>query len=236
MGIEEHLGAKVADDLQFLDTSYKYAKLADLLAQGRPVIVTPVFYRCQMLCGLVLTSLTRSLEKTGLVLGKDYLIATISFDPGDTPPVAAERQGHFLQSLNEPDKQSAWQFWVGTDKEIKPLMDSLGFRYRYDPQTKQFAHGAAVMVLTPKGIISRYLYGIEFPAKDVKLAILEAGEGRIGTTFERVVMTCFKYDPVNRRYAFFLSWYLRAGGLLLLGGLGFLVGRLVLWERRAAAK
>jgi protein SCO1/2 len=236
VGIEEHLGASVPGNLAFTDSRGHPFRLGDRFGKGKPIILVLAYYNCQMLCGLVLSGVARAVKSTGLELGRDYELLTVSFDSRETPALAAERQGHYLQDIGYPGQQASWPFLVGEEPQIHALAESVGFHYKFDKRSNQFAHLAAIYILTPEGKISRYLYGVTYPPRDLKLALLEAGGGRIGSTFEKVLLTCYHYDPANRRYAFFLSWYLKVGGLLVLLGLIALIARLIQWERRAATK
>jgi protein SCO1/2 len=227
--IEERLGARVPLDVRVTTQDGATVRLGDLVRGERPVILSLVYFQCPMLCGLVLTGAARGMRETGLGLGKDFDAVTISFDPRDGPRLAAERQRGYLQAFGDPDARRAWTFATGPEAEVKRLADAIGFKYAYDERTKQYAHAAAVFVLTPDGRVSRYLYGIEYPARDVRLAVVEAGEGRVGTSFDRLLLTCYRYDPASRKYVPYALGFVRVAMLGVLGGLGVLLG--VFWRR-----
>lgn len=235
VGITERTGERVPQDISFTDSLGNTVQLSHLLSRRKPVMLTLVYYDCPMLCGLLLSGLTRSLRDSGLDLGRDYEAVTVSFNPRETPALAAQRQGHYLQALGRPSRQSDWAFLVGREQSIHALADSLGFHYRYDVGARQYAHVAAAFVLTPDGRISRTFYGVEFVPRDIKLALVEAGEGKTGTTLQRILLTCYRWNPVSRRYALFLSTYFKAGGLLVFLGLAGLMVMLFRKERARAA-
>lgn len=227
----ERLGEQVPAEATFTGPDGNPVRLADLLGRGRPVVVSLVYYNCPMLCGLVLGGLSRAMREMGLELGKDYEAITISFDPRDTSQSARERQRGYLQALGQPGAAADWPFVTGEEPEIRKVADALGFKYVYDEQTRQYAHAAAVFVLTAQGKVARYLYGVEFPARDLRLAVVEAGEGRTGTSFDRLLLTCYRYDPSSRRYEPYVLGFIRIAALAVLGGLAATLG--VLWRREA---
>ncbi len=227
--IEEKLGAKLPLGARFTTQDGAPVRFGDLLSGTRPVLVALVYYNCPMLCGLVLTGMARGMRETGLELGKDFDAVTLSFDPRDTTKLAAERQRGYLQSFGKPEAKRAWTFLVGQEPEIRSITDTVGFKYAYDERTKQYAHAAAIFAVTPDGRISRYLYGVEFPARDVRLALVEAGEGRVGTSFDRLLLTCYRYDPATRRYEPYALGFLRVAMLCVLGGLVLMLA--FFWRR-----
>jgi len=227
--VVENLNEKVPVDAVFTDEQGREVRLGDLMKGDTPVVLSLVYYQCPMLCDLVLGGLNKAARNSGLILGTDYRGITISIDPRETKEMAAERQRGHLQALGQPEKAADWSFLVGTEDEIKKVAESIGFRYRFDEETQQYAHAAAIMILTPDGRVSRYLYGVEFPPRDLKFALLEAAGGRVGTSFDRVLLTCFKYDPNTRRYEFYINGFLRGGALLVFGALATMLA--VFWRR-----
>src|SRR5262249_1153335 len=180
-------------------------------------------------CNLVLSGTVSALRGSGLKLGRDYSAITLSIDPSETPRQAAERKRGHLQALGESPSDPAWIFSTGAQAQIRALASSVGFGYTYDEPTRQFAHPAVVFVLTPEGNISRYLYGLGSSPRDIKLALVEAAGGRVGTSLDRVLLSCFKYDPSLRRYGLYVSGILRGGALLVFAMLSSLL--LILWRR-----
>jgi protein SCO1/2 len=228
--VVERLGEPLPAGASFTAEDGTPVRLGDLVAgKDRPTVVSLVYYSCPMLCGLVLTGLARGMKETGLTLGKDYDAITVSFDPRDTSKLAGERQRVMLQGVGRPEATRAWRFLTGAAPEIKAVTEAVGFRYAYDEKTRQFAHAAAIMVVTPDGRVSRYLYGVEFPAKDLRLALVEASQGRVGTSFDRLLLTCYRYDPASRKYEPYALGFVRVSMLGVLGGLGIMLG--VFWRR-----
>lgn len=228
--IVEKLGAALPAGASFTAEDGTPVRLGDLVRRReRPTVISLVYYSCPMLCGLVLTGLARGMKETGLVLGKDYDAVTVSFDPRDTTKAAGERQRVMLQSVGRPDAAASWRFLTGSEPEIRAVTEAVGFKYAYDEKTKQYAHAAAIVVATPDGRVSRYLYGVEFPAKDLRLALVEASQGRVGTSFDRLLLTCYRYDPASRRYEPYALGFVRVAMLGVLGGLAVMLG--VFWRR-----
>ncbi|HYO72102.1 MAG TPA: SCO family protein [Archangium sp.] len=226
--VEEHLGDLAPLESQFTDSSGKPVRLRDVLPRTRPVLLTLVYYNCPLLCNLVINEQIRTMRELGLELGKDYEAVTVSIDPKDTPAQSYERRRKHLQSMGLPET-APWHFLTGTEENIHQLANTVGFKYTYDTSTQQYVHPAVLMVLTPEGGISRYLYGTSFPAKDMKLALLEAAGGRVGTSFDRIVLTCFKYDTATRRYGFYIFGFLRIGALMVFGALATMLA--YYWRR-----
>lgn len=227
--IDERLGAAVPADARFVDADGRPVRLGDWLGQGRPVVLILAYYNCPMLCGLVLGGAARSMRQTGLELGKDFQALTVSFDPRETPALALDRQAGYLQAVGKPEAKRSWAFLTGREPDIQALTRAVGFHYRFDPATQQFAHAAAILVLTPEGRVSRYLYGVDFPPKDLRLALVEAGGGRVGTSFDKVLLTCYRYDAAGRRYRPYVFGFIRAGGLLVFAALAAALA--VFWRR-----
>jgi protein SCO1/2 len=227
--VEEKLGARVPPGAVFLDQDGKPVRIGDLLGKGKPVVMALVYYECPMLCGLLLGGMARGMKETGLEIGRDFLAVAVSFDPREKPAQALVRQKGLLQALDKADAKGAWPFLVGLEKDIHPVAEAVGFHYKYDEATKQYAHPAAIFVFTPDGRISRYLYGIEFPGRELRLALVEAADGKVGTSFDRFLLTCYRYDPVARKYVPYAMGMVRAGALLVLFGLA---GALIFYWRR----
>ena len=230
----ERLGDQVPEGVRFVDSEGTPFQLSDALHHDQPVILTLVYYRCPALCSLVLSGLTRSLRAVDLKLGDDYRVMTVSIDPTETPRMAAESKRGHLQALGVDPLAPGWTFGTGTEEQIKTLARSLGFQYTYDEPSKQYAHAAAIFVLSPEGKISRYLYGIDFPPRDMKLALVEASKGKVGTTLDRVLLSCFKYDPASRRYEPYVMGFIRIGALMVFLALATLLT--ILWRQEAKMK
>jgi protein SCO1/2 len=233
--VVEQLGGFVAD-ANFLDSDGNHVRLRDVAARGKPVVLTMIYFDCPMLCSLVQKGIIKGLNETDLKLGNDYAGLTVSFSPKDTYPEARLRQGSYLQTLAhaEYSKPTDWPYLIGSAQAIRTLADSVGFHYRWDKDEQLFEHPAVSMVLGPDGKISRYLYGVEQNPRDLKLAIVEAGQGRVGTTLDRVILRCFKYDPSSRKYHFYVLGALRLGSGFFAVALAGLLG--TLWWREKKKK
>ena len=236
----ENLGNKVPAGISFMDGHGKPAAVESVLGQGKPVIVTIGYYKCPMLCNLVHEGLAKGLNKTGLSLGKDFLGFSVSINPDEDAKSANTNQGRLLRSLGKQGGSNGamWPFVMvppgestagGASGPAKKLSDSLGFRYVYDEESKQYAHAAVAFVLTPEGKISRYLYGVDFDPRDLKLALVEASGGRVGTTLDRVLLSCFKYDPMTHKYTPFAFGFVRIGAFLSFAALASLLA--LLWRK-----
>jgi len=238
----EHLGERVPRGLAFTDVTGAPKTIESLLHQGRPVVVTLGYHRCPMLCGLVLDGLAKAARIVGLELGKDWTAVDISIDPGEDPNLLQQNQHRVLENAGggangKSLTRDAWPFWVSSadgGAAARQLADAVGFRYKYDPTSKQFAHEAVAFVLTPEGIISRYLYGVDYPARDFRMALVEASGGKVGTSLDKVILSCYRYDAAKRRYAPFIMGFMRIGaGLVFFALAGLLT---VLWRKELAMK
>jgi protein SCO1/2 len=232
----EHLGDHVAPDLSYADGAGNPVRLGSLLNRGKPVLVTLGYHRCPMLCGLVLDGLVKAARTSGLKLGKDFFAVDVSIDPAEDATLLAQTQKRVLTLAGSNDAGD-WPFWSSVGDggaSARKLADAVGFRYKYDPQSKQFAHDAVAFVLTPDGVVARYLYGVDYPARDFRMAIVEASGGRVGTSFDKVLMSCYRYDPAKRRYAPFVMGFMRIGaGLVFVTLAGLLT---ILWRKELVMK
>ncbi|MEW6051537.1 MAG: SCO family protein [Candidatus Zixiibacteriota bacterium] len=233
VGIEEHLGEKLPLDLAFTDDHGRPVTLQEFLGQGKPVVLNMVYYQCPMLCNLVLNGVTNAVKQIGWIPGEQFRMVAISINPRETYDLAAAKKLSYLTELSRPEAEAGWSFLVGTEANSKALAESLGFHYRYDSESKEFVHTAATFILTPDGTISRYLYGIEYNPRDLKLALLEASEGKTGSTLDRLILYCYHYDPQAKGYVLFAENVMKVGGgltALLLG-----LALFILWRRERSA-
>jgi protein SCO1/2 len=232
----EHLGERVPAGLTFTDGAGRAVALDSLLHQGKPVLVTLGYHRCPMLCGLVLDGLVKAMKASGLTPGKDLFAVDVSIDPTEDAKLTADTQKRVL-ALAGATSPTAWPFWVSrTDggAAARGLAEAVGFHYKYDQQSKQYAHEAVAFVLAPDGTVARYLYGVDYPARDFRMAVVEAAGGRVGTSIDKVIMSCYRYDPVTRRYAPFVFGFVRIGALLVFVALATLMT--VLWRKEIAMR
>jgi protein SCO1/2 len=229
VGITEHLDAKLPMDLEFRDEDGISVTLGSFFDGERPVILTLNYYRCPMLCGLMLNGLVDGLDQMEWTPGQEFEIVTVSINPLETPALAKEKKQNYIKRYGRPSAMTGWHFLTGNEPEIDRLAETVGFRFVYDPVEQQYAHAAAIFVCTPDGRVARYLYGIEYPPKRLKLGLLEASEGKIGTTLDQLILYCYHYDPTNRRYSPVAMNIMRVGGGATAAILGVTLG--MLWFR-----
>jgi protein SCO1/2 len=233
VGVTERLGQKVDLNLTFVSESGKLVRLGEYFHKDRPVILNLVYFNCPMLCTLVLNGQTAALRNIPGSPGKDFEIVTISIDPSETPDLARAKKQAYIGELGRGG--GGWHFLTDHDGNVKRLAEQVGFHYRYDESIRQYAHAAAIMILTPEGAVSRYLYGIEFKPRDLRLALAEASTGKFSASVDRLLLFCYHYDPASRSYVPFAANVMKAGGALTILVLGAILG--ILWrrERRSTA-
>ncbi len=208
VGIQQHLDAQVPPDLAFLDETGKAVRLGDYFGR-KPVILNLVYYNCTMLCGEALAGLSSAMRLIKFDVGNEFDVITVSFDPHETPDMAAAKKKDFVGRYGRPGAAAGWHFLTGPPDSINALTKAVGFQYQYDPKINQFAHATAIMVLTPQGRISRYFYGVEFPPKDLRLGLVEASQGKIGNAVDQVLLYCYHYNPETGKYGAIVSNILR---------------------------
>jgi protein SCO1/2 len=212
IGITEKLGENVAiHELQFTDEAGQKVQLSKYFQAKRPVVLALVYYACPNLCTLVLNGLVDSLKQMDWAAGNQFEVVAVSIDAREKPELAAQKKAAYLKDLNRPGQENGWHFLVGEQDSITKLASQVGFGYRYNPEDGQFAHGAALFVLTPEGKLSRILYGIQYRPQDMKLSLVEASNGGVGTILDRFVLFCYSYDPLTRKYSLVLSRVMQAG-------------------------
>lgn len=220
VGIEQRLNEQIPPQLIFRDETGKTVKLADYFG-SKPLILNLVYYKCPMLCSEVLAGLTSALKPMKLDVGKDFDVLTISFDPRETPKDASESKAEYLKRYGHAGAERGWHFLTGPQESIDALTKAAGFQYDYNPQTGQFAHTTAIMVLTPEGKIAQYYYGVEFPTKDLRLALVQASQNKIGNVVDQILLYCYHYDASAGKYGLIVTRVLRLAGIatmLILGG------------------
>jgi protein SCO1/2 len=228
IGLDQRLGQKIPLDLTFVDEHGRTVKLADFFGR-RPVILTLVYYECPMLCTQVLNGLATSIRPLQFDVGREYEIVTISFNPRDTPELARAKKASYIEAYNRPGAAEGWHFLTGAPSSIDALTGAVGFRYTYDPTSAQYAHASGIMVLTPDGTLSKYFYGIEYWPRDVRFALMEASDRKIGTVIDQLLLPCFHYDPKSARYSVAVMRLVRSAGIATLLAL---VSGIVVMRRR----
>lgn len=234
--IDEKFGAVLPTDVRLRDQEGRDVRLGDYIDGEHPVIIALAYYECPMLCTLVLNGLVDGMKGLEWAAGKEYRVVVVSFDSRDTPELARKKRDAYVGAYGRPVGARGWDFLVGAEPEVRRLADALGFRFRWNEETKQYAHAAGSFVITPDGKLSRTLYGISFPAKDLKLALLEAGEGKLGSAWSRVLLFCFHYDSSESRYVLATRRLMKAGGAVTVLGLAGFLARYWSRERRRSSK
>ena len=222
VGFDQHLGDTVPLDAVFRDETGQAVRLGDYFGK-RPVVLSLAYYDCPMLCTVTLNGLASALDVLAFTPGRDFEIVTVSFEPKETPALAAAKKAAYLRRYKRPGAAAAWHFLTGDAAQIRRLTDAVGFKYAWDERTGQYAHASGVMVLTPDGRLARYLYGVEYAPKDLRFAIVEASQGRILSPVDRLLLYCYHYDPALGRYGRSVMALLRVGAVLTLAGIGAMI-------------
>jgi protein SCO1/2 len=213
VGIDQKLNQTIPLNLAFRDENGNTVELGQYFGK-KPMVLTLVYYNCPMLCTQVLNGVESGLKELPTDIGKQFDVVTVSIDPTESHVLAKVKKEMYVGMYGRPGAAEGWHFLTGDEAQIKQLADALGFRYAYDPDTKQFAHASAIMLLTPEGKISRYFYGIQYPSRDLRLGLVEASEGKIGTPVDQVLLFCYHYDPKTGKYGLLISRVIQAGGVL----------------------
>ena len=213
VGIDQKIGQQMPLDLSFKNEAGRDVRLAEFFG-SRPVVLALAYYDCPMLCTQVLNGMTAALKTLSFDAGKDFEVVVVSIDPRDNFQIAAHKKASYVEHYGRPQTAAGWHFLTGQESSIKPLAEALGFRYVYDANIKQYAHGAAIYVATPKGVVSRYLLGIDFAPRDLRLALVEASHNVLGSVVDQVLLLCYHYDPATGKYGAAVLRLVRLGGIL----------------------
>lgn len=230
-GIEQKLGDQLPLDTEFKDENGDLVKLSSFFGKGRPVIVAFVYYECPMLCNQVLNGLTGSLKGIGFDAGKEFDVVAISFDAREfeKADLAKNKKASYMERYGRPGTEKGWHFLTGTKESIDSVTSAAGFGFEWDEKSDQFAHAAGVMIATPDGKLSRYLYGIDYSPKDLKFGLMESAENKVGSPADQLLLYCFHYDPSTGKYGLAILNFVRLGGVLTVLGLGAM--GFVFWRR-----
>ena len=231
VGFDQRLDAQVPLDLPFRDEAGKAVHLGDYFG-ARPVILTLNYFECPNLCTLVLSGLGDGLRSIALRMGQEFEVVSVSIDPREQPDLAAAKKAAYLERYGRPGDAAGWHFLTGEQGPIAQLAQAVGFRYAYDAQQNQFAHPAGIMILTPQGKIARYFYGIEFAPRDLRLGLVEASAGQIGTPIDQVLLRCYHYDPVAGKYTLAIENVIRLASVITVLVIGSTLFALFRRERR----
>ena len=219
---DQQLGKLVPLELPFRDTEGRDVVLADYFGE-KPVVLALVYFECPMLCTMVLNGLTAALKTIDFTPGQEFEVVAVSFDATETPELAAANRAGYLQRYGRPETEDGWHFLTGEQDAIQELTDSVGFKYVYDEESGQFAHAAGIMILTPDGRLARYFYGVEYPARDIRLGLVEAADEKIGSFSDQVLLYCFHYDPVVGGYTAVTMNIVRLAALATMLAIGLFV-------------
>lgn len=233
VGIDQRLNETVPLDLRFTDENGRDVTLGDYVGE-RPVVLALVYFECPMLCTQVLNGMASSFQALSFTAGREFDIVAVSFDPGETPAMARAKRDTYLKRYGRQSAADGVHFLTGRQESIDALTKAVGFRYAYDPSIDQYAHPAALTVLTPDGTVSRYLFGIEFAPRDLKLALVEAADRRIGSAIDQVLLFCYHYDPTTGKYGLAVTNLIRMGGVATVIALGAFILLSLRRERRRA--
>ena len=228
VGIDQKLNQQVPLDLTFRDETGKTVQLSQYFGQ-KPVLLSLVYFNCPMLCTQVLNGMEASMKGLPMDAGNEFNAISVSIDPSDKPVLAAVKQQMYVGMYGRPNGAQGWHFLTGDEEQIKKLANAVGFRYAYDPDSKQFAHASAIMVLTPDGKLSKYFYGIQYSPRDLRLGLVEASARKIGTPVDAILLFCYHYDPHTGKYGLLISRLIQAGGLLTVLAIGSIM--LILFRR-----
>lgn len=224
VGFDQNLGDDLPLDLVFVNEKGEDATLGSFFQPERPVVLALVYYECPMLCNMILNGLISSLDILSFEPGTDYDVVVVSFNPEEDHYLAAAKKRGYMEQFDRPGTEGGFHFLTGTQENIDALTEAVGFRYVYDEEAEEYAHASGITVVTPEGKISRYLFGVEYAPKDLRLALVESGQSKIGSAVDQLLLFCYAYDPATGQYGADIMNIMRLGGLLtLLAVLAFII-------------
>jgi protein SCO1/2 len=232
IGIDQRLGEQLPLDASFTDDHGRAVTLGDFFGK-KPVVLVMTYFECPMLCTLVLNGLGSTLKTMNFEPGKEFDVVAVSFDPRDTPEVAAKKKANYVAQYGRPATADGWHFLTGEPAAIERVAKAVGFHYRWVPEEKQFAHAAAIMVATPEGKLARYYYGVDYAGRDLRLGLVEAADHKIGSVVDALLLFCYRYDPATGKYGAIALNMVRAGGVVTVLAIGAFMT--VMFRREAAA-
>lgn len=231
VGVEENLGESIPLDVRFANSDGDSVSIRDLMADGNPVLLNPLYYECPTLCGLVLDAVFNVVQDLQWNPGNDYTIISFSIDPDENPSHADSTKQYIMEDLARPGAENGWHFLTGKEESIKALTNAVGFNYSYDERTDEYMHMASIMLISPEGVITRYLYGLNMREFDLRNALYEAADGKIGSTIEKALLYCYTYDPSSQSYVPVAMNIMKLGGLATMLILGIFLT--ILWRRNS---
>jgi protein SCO1 len=231
IGLDQKLNEPLPLTLKFKDEQGREVALGDYFGR-RPVILVLAYYECPMLCTQVLNGLASAIGVLNFSVGKEFEIVTVSFDPGETPELARGKKAAYIERYKRAGAESGWHFLTGSQHSITQLTRAVGFRYAYNAEVDQFAHPSGIMVATPDGRLSRYFYGIEYGPRDLRLALIEAADRKIGSPADQLLLACFHYDPKSGKYSLAIMRLVQTAGILTVVAIGLTILMLRRRDRR----
>jgi protein SCO1/2 len=231
VGIDQHLNEPLPLDLTFRNEAGETVKLGDYFGK-KPVLISLVYYECPMLCTLVLNGELKALRALDFTVGKEFEAVTVSFDPKDTPEQATAKKANYLEKYERTGAEKGWHFLTGDQENVKKLADAIGFKYAYVEETGEYAHSSGIMIATPDGKMSKYFYGIEYSARDLRLGLVDAADGKIGSLVDQIQLFCFHYDPLTGKYGVAIMRIIRVAGTAMV----LLLAGFVYWSLRSEKK
>ncbi|HUB32111.1 MAG TPA: SCO family protein [Bryobacteraceae bacterium] len=234
VGIDQKLNQQIPLNLVFHDEAGRDVALSTFFQPQKPVLLVPVYYTCPMLCSEILTGVESALKAVSFNPGQDFEVVAFSFDPRDTPEIAAAKKANYLRRYNRPNTANGWHFLTGSEASVRALTDAIGYHYKFDPKTNQYAHASGIMIATPDGRLSRYFYGVDYAAKDLRLGLVEASSDKIGSPVDQLLLFCYHYDPATGKYGAVSLNILRAAGAAFVLFGGFFLFILLRRERHTA--
>ena len=231
IGLDQKLNETLPLALAFRDEQGRAVTLGDYFGE-RPVILALVYYECPMLCTQVLNGLVSAIGTLNFTAGREFDVVAISFDPGETPELARGKKAAYLERYDRPGSEPGWHFLTGTQHSITQLTRAVGFRYAYNAEVDQYAHASGIMVVTPDGRLSHYFYGIEYGPRDLRLALIDAADRKIGSPVDQLLLACFHYDPKSGKYSLAVMRLVQGAGILTVVGIGLTILLLRRRDRR----
>lgn len=229
IAITEHLGSPIDLNLTFKDETGATVPLKTFFNGKKPVVMTLAYYGCPNLCGMLLNGVTDVFKDLSWMPGQEFEYVNVSIDPSETPELAVQKKGNILKDYGRTGTDAGWHFLTGNEANIRALAGQIGFNYFYDKEQKQYAHGSALYVLTPDGKLSRYLFGVMFEPRDMRLALLESSNGKIGNIVDHILLYCYRYDPKSRKYSLIATRLMKFGAGVTIAGI---VGGIFLLRRK----
>ena len=229
VGLDQLLGESISADVLFNDASGEEVSISELLDGKTPVILNFVYHDCPMLCSVVLDSFTETLKQMPWTPGDQFDVFTVSFSAEETPEMAFDAKERILKKLGKPEAATGWHFLTGSEESISSLTESVGFKFKWVESTQEFAHPSALIFVSGDGVITRYINGVNYPAADVRRAVVEASEGKVGSALDQVLLYCYRYDPDSNSYVLHATNLMKVGGMLTLIVIG--IGLFVFWRR-----